>query len=369
MQHEAWLDLLGADPRPWLLASDEPGARWSTLTDLLDRRADDPEVRAVHEAVLADRGTADLIGRLGSWEEEAGASGHHSPKYPPNLLQLLADLGVTGGEIPAVDEILDGMLAHQDGDGRFQAFGRVRGTDDPIWGSLLCDTHAITEVLVRFGRGEHPAVLRSLRRMGDDLAETAQGRAWPCFPDPGSGFRGPGRKNDVCPQVTLEALRTFARVPADLHPPALVEAARVSLRVWRNRTEEKPYMFGHGYRFKTVKWPAFWYDLHWVLDTLGRYPALWEDGPAEDRRSLAEMVACLIAYNFGADGTVTPHSCYQGFETFSFGQKKRPSAFASARLAGIVRRFNDLAGDIAAIDVTALTGSKGGSGTPVPPRN
>jgi hypothetical protein len=32
-----------------------------------------------------------------------------------------------------------------------------------------------------------------------------------------------------------------------------------------------------------------------------------------------------VAYNSGGDGRVTPQSCYKGFESFSFGQRKRPS--------------------------------------------
>ncbi|HKZ30486.1 MAG TPA: hypothetical protein VJ482_12755 [Acidimicrobiia bacterium] len=65
MENEPWLELLGSDPRPWLLESDEPAARWIALTHLLDHPAHHPEVRSAHAAVLEDPGTADLIGRLG----------------------------------------------------------------------------------------------------------------------------------------------------------------------------------------------------------------------------------------------------------------------------------------------------------------
>jgi len=106
-----------------------------------------------------------------------------------------------------------------------------------------------------------------------------------------------------------------------------------------------------------------------MSDTLGRYPELW-DGPEanpEDRRALAEAAACLVAYNVGTDGRVTPRSCFKGFEAWSFGQKRTPSAFATARVAVVLRRLGPLVDDIAAVDVTALGSSKGGSGTVVPP--
>jgi len=171
--------------------------------------------------------------------------------------------------------------------------------------------------------------------------------------------------------VTLEALRAFARLPEALRPPRLLDAAQTVLRAWRVRGHEKPYLFGHGRQFKTVKWPAFWYGAYWVLDALSRYPALWRGRGArsEDRRAVAEMAACLVAYNFGPDGRVTPRSCFKGFERFSFGQKKDASAFATARLCALLRRLNALTDDIAAVDVRTLASSKGGKGTAAPPRD
>ena len=237
-----------------------------------------------------------------------------------------------------------------------------------MWGSLPCDTHLITDVLIRYGRADHPAVRRALQRITADLQTTTQGPAWTCIPDPAVGFRGPGRTGDICPQVTLEALRAFSRLPDADRPDGLDEVAGTMVAVWRHRGDHQPYMFGHGVRFKTVKWPALWYSAYGMLDTLGRYPTVWRSGTGATRRALAELVACLIAYNVAPDGTVTPRSVYRGFTRYSFGQKKHPSPIATALVAAVVRRFSDLADDIAQIDVTRLGSSKGGTGTPVAPR-
>lgn len=64
---------------------------------------------------------------------------------------------------------------------------------------------------------------------------------------------------------------------------------------------------------------------------------------------------------------MVPRSVYRGFESFSFGQKKDPSPFATARLLAVLHRLGELAGDAEAIDVRALTSSKGGRGLAVPP--
>lgn len=367
----AWAGFFTADARGWILDSGEPAARWALLTGVLDRADDDEEVVAARREVLTDAGTRELIDRLPDWEGGQHLSGHDSPAFAPNLLNLLGDMGLRAGDSPRVDRVLEQMLAHQDSAGRFLSYAPFRGGETPAWGALLCDTHAVAGVLVRYGHAQDPRVRAGLARMTDDLTHTAQGRAWPCLPEPVTGFRGPGRKGDFCPQVTLEALRTFARLPERDRPPGMLEVARVALGAWQRRSTQKPYMFGHGRQFKTVKWPPMWYRAYALLDTLGHYPDLWrgQDASPADRRSLAELIACLIAYNTTDEGRVVPRSTYRGFDAFSFGQKKNPSAFATAQLLAVLHGLDDLAPDARAIDVAALPSSKGGTGQAVlPPR-
>jgi hypothetical protein len=359
-----------AEVLEWILASYEPAARWIVRAHLVDGKQHRRLATAEHDAVLADPATQALIDRLPEWESATGLSGHQSPAFAPNLLGLLADMGVAGGDDERIERLLDAMLRHQLPDGRFASFATSREAPEGGWGSLFCDTHAIVDVLLRFGRGQDPRVIRALQTTLVDLTTTNQGPSWLCRPDELSGFRGPGRKQDFCPQATLEALRAWTYLPLAKRPANLHSVARTSLRAWRSRADEQPYMFGHGSRFKIIKWPTTWYDIHGVLDTLGRYPSLWRgrDADPADRRALTELVACMLAYNVAADGTVTPQSCYRGFENYSFGQKKQPSPFATARLLQVLRRFDDLADESAAVDVTELTSSKGGTGTARPPR-
>ena len=339
---DRWVELFTVDPRPWLLAAGETPARWVTLAELQGRGVGHGEVCAARAAAVASPMVTGLVDALPTWGRGEVVSGHDSPAYLPNMLAFVADLGLRAGDDDRVDQALDLLCAHQDADGRFLSFGRAPGHPEPRWSSLPCDTHLITDVQVRYGRAEHPAVQRALERVRADLQDTNQGRAWTCIPDPVVRWRGPGRKGDVCPQVTLEALRAFSRLPERHQPPQLLDAAATLLDVWRNRGQHLPYQFGHGSRFKAVKWPPLWYGAYATLDTLGRYPALWRDGSDADRRSLAELVACLLAYNVARDGTVTPRSVYRGFAGYSFGQKKAPSPTATALLAAVVRRFDDL---------------------------
>jgi hypothetical protein len=362
----AWQEFFTEDPRSWVLAGGEPAARWLLLTHVMDRGQDDPDVIGVHAQVLADPGIRSLIDRLPDWEAGARFGGHDSPAFAPNLLTLLADSGVQAGDDPRIEALLDRMLDHQDPDGRFQSYAPVRGTDDPLWGCLLCDTHAITEVLLRFGRGDDPRVQRSLAVMRDDLADTAQGPAWPCRTDPTTGFRGPGRKHDFCPQVTLEALRVFHLVPEAQRPDRLADSVRVALDGWRERDSHRPYMFGHGKGFKTIKWPSTWYRVDSLLDAVARFPTVWEQSRGH-RRAVAELAACLIAYNLDPAGRVTPRSAFRGFLDQSFGQKKQPSPFATARVLAVLHRVDGLAAQVREIDVLSLPSSLGGKGNAEPP--
>ena len=364
----AWQGLVGGDPVPWLLDSTEPAPRWVALTALLGCESDEPAVQSAHREVVTDSATRELIGRLPDWTAGDKVSGHNSPAFAPNLLNLLADMGVGPGDFGEIERLLDVMMAHQEESGRFPSYGAIPGGEEPAWGALLCDNHAVLEVLVRFGRAEDVRVRGGLERMAADLTDTAQGRAWPCLPHSTMGWRGPGRKNDFCPMVTLQALRTFARLAPAARPAGLLDVARVALRAWRVRGTEKSYQFGHGRQFKTVKWPATWYSAYAELDALGRYPELWRNGAArEDTHALAEIAGCLIAYNLTPDGTVTPRSTYRGFESYSFGQKKQRSPLATALLLAVLHRLDDLAPGVVGVNVLKLASSKGGAGIAVPP--
>ena len=363
---EDWVALLGADPRPWLWDSNEPAVQQIMLRELLDIPDDAASAREVHQNVLADPQFRALIATLPDWEA-ISVRGHNRPDFAPNLLNLLVDMGLQPSDDAEVECLLDKMLTHQEPTGRLASYAIGFRETTPIWGSVLCDSHAIIEVLVRLGRGDAPAVQTAINCMSQDLILTAQGYGWTCLPHSASGWRGPGRKGDLCPQVTLEALRVYARLPSESWPEHLLEAARTSLRVWRNRGTEKPYLFGHGRQFKAVKWPPTWYDVSSLLQAVSQYGELRQR--PDDRQSLAELAACLIAYNFYVDGRVIPRSCYQGYEAYSFGQKKQPSPWATAYLCAVLRRYNDLAEEIRAVDVRKLSSSKGGSGTAIPPRS
>ena len=206
--------------------------------------------------------------------------------------------------------------------------------------------------------------------MADDITTTSLGQGCRCLPHSRTGGRGPGRVADPCPQVTAEALRTFGRLDPVDRPPGLAEVVRTMLRVWRERGQVKPYMFGHGMHFKAVKWPNIWYSDLTVLQALAPYPEVWSGASAErdDEAAAAELVACLAAYN--TDPAAASFPARSTGASASTRSARRSGPHRSLR-RGCVRPCapsTRSARRPQSVDVTALGSAKGGAGVAVPPR-
>lgn len=362
---------LPLDPTARLLESDEPSARLATLCDLLGSPVTGPDVIEARAAILADQAIRALISDLPTTGAPPETGDHTSPLFIPNRLGILADLGVRFGDNERLDALVRIVLAGADRHGRLALPPSMTSRPKPEQGAVTCDSNALVDAFVRLGLANDPAVAKAAQRLAGDSASSPEGRGWSCLPEkrPLVTFRAP--KAHACPQVTLEGARALAHLPRETRPAWAPETARTLLAFWRARTEHRPYDFGHGYQFKTVKWPHFWYSALLVLDVTGRYPELWSGPHADpaDRRAVAELASSLIAHNVGPDGMVTPLRTYRGFESLSLGRRDEPSAYASAVVITAVARFAAIAEDIARVDSTALPVSKPLSVRPVKARS
>ncbi len=352
--------VLPANPLPSLLESSEPSARWLALSGIVGLAPDDPAVISARLNVVADPAVRELIAELPGQGPAEHDADHHSPLFAPNRLGLLADLGVRAGDDERLDALLETMLSSRDRHGRFVMPSRLAARPKPDGGSVTCDSNAILDVALRLGCDRDPRVIAAAKRLAADAAPSPQGRAWRCLPEKRPLIDLTARRTDACPQVTLEAVRAFGHLQTDRRPAWAADGARTLLVFWRRRGDERPHDFGHGYQFKTVKWPSFWYDALAVLDAVSCFPEVWRGPTAtgEDVRAVAEITASLVAYNVGGDGLVTPVRTYRGFERFSFGRRGEPSPFATARLLAVLARFADLADMIAGIDAQSLPASR-----------
>ncbi|MHA1781303.1 MAG: hypothetical protein ACTSYL_10645, partial [Candidatus Thorarchaeota archaeon] len=179
--------------------------------------------------------------------------------------------------------------------------------------------------------GQSSEIDKALAHIATNLKETSQGIAWKCEPNSVSGARGPGRKADLCPQVTLEALRLFSYLPEESRPSELITAGLTLLDCWNHRNEHRPYMFGHGFRFRKLRPPFFWYNIGEVLDALSRYPDFVQHS------AFQEMLSIVLSK---ADecGRFIPESIYRKFKGWSFGQKEEWSPWTTFYICRILKR-------------------------------
>ena len=330
------------DPRTALLASDEPSARFVTLTAVLGKPENDAEVRRARKAVVDDPRVRALVDRLPDSE-----SGSRSRDTAHRGSRPISCASFTAWAFARATSSLSSACWTRCPDIRPTTAlpdpGGTTGQKPAAWASLPCDHFAILEVLLLFGRKDAPGVDRALARVRETFAGTAQGPAWHCIPDTVAKWRGPGRKNDACLQVTVEALRLFGLVDATERPKQLTGAARTLLGAWRNRTKEKPCMFGHGKRFVLGKWPPTWYDARRSSRRSRRTRPSGGAGPPRRRTRRAPRRSREPSRPRSVPTDGHAGVLLQGFKEYSFGQKKKPSPWATARVCGLLRVFSAIA--------------------------
>ncbi|MHA1718530.1 MAG: hypothetical protein ACTSXK_03325 [Promethearchaeota archaeon] len=356
-----WLSLLSKDPRKKLLETKESFTVYRTLIDILDLPLKNPIVQNLHKKLLHDPLIQHLISDLSDWEKDL-VRGHDHPQYLPNQLWLLQDWGIKFKDSKRVQSEIEKILSHQDPlTGQYLAHAEVYNRRTKIksiqWTSYLCDHNLITSVLLQFGFEKHPSVQKALERMRDLITQTNQGYGWKCIPGLNSDFRGPGKKDDICPMLVIDALRGYYLLSTKKRPKFLIDTGKSLLSCWLNRATEKPYLFGHGQKFRLLKPPFLWYNIGSVLDATSHYPELVET------KAFRELLAVSLL-NFNSDGEIIPKSIKRYFKDFSFGQKKTPSPWVELFLLRIYKRAWEsdplIIPKIQKLDGNSFKGSKGG---------
>ena len=217
-----WRNRLRGDPLPWLLDEAEPAVRHLALRELLDRPADDPEVRGrpdrrdPHGPDRRDPrcpGPSRLVGEAGR-RATRGSTAARSGQ-----LVFLDQLGADPDE-PRVRAACDYVLAHSPG-ARRAASGRpvLRGGAAPaVDGRPLPQRQPAARAhRVRLAR-------RRARRPGDRLAgrrDHGRGRsAWNAI-TPGPGFCCGANEGLPCAWGATKALLALARIPPERRSPAV----------------------------------------------------------------------------------------------------------------------------------------------------
>ncbi len=198
--NNAWGTHLKADPIPWLLEPENPSVRYWTLTDLLDRPADDAEAQAAKAAIARQPLVWEIFARQhpdGHWGDDETKP--YTAQGAVGVLSVLHMLGVEPDERTAAG--CDSLLRFcQNESGGFSLRKTQRS------GIFPCTTGEHLPMLVYFGLGDDPRVRRAFAFVIEDMA-------WP------DALDCRRYQHQRCLWGAIAALNGLAVLPADMRSP------------------------------------------------------------------------------------------------------------------------------------------------------
>jgi hypothetical protein len=228
-----WKSVLNSDPIEWLLEPDpeNPGVRYFTFMDLLDKDHDDPEVRQAQEAVMKT-GSVPIILEAqnpeGFWVEPLGG---YSPKYQGTTWQILilAELGAD----PTDERVRHGceyVLDHS-----IASNGAFAAGKKPVPSLVIpCLNGNMIFALIRLGYKNDPRVGGAIDWMARAITEEGEfaylksGTTGPCF-SCSANLAQP------CGWGANKALRAFAAIPEDERSQLLKRAIQTGVEFLLSR--------------------------------------------------------------------------------------------------------------------------------------
>ena len=161
---QPWRERLNGDPLPWLFDPGDPSVRYWTLTDLLDRPLEDPEVQEARAAIAQQRLVQELFALQhpeGHWGDDETKP--YTARGAVGVLSLLHMLGVAPDERTAAgcDSFLR-FCQHQSG-----GFSMTKTRRSGIF---PCTTGEHLPFLVYFGLADDPRVRAAFGFVIEDMA-------------------------------------------------------------------------------------------------------------------------------------------------------------------------------------------------------
>jgi len=249
------MNLLKADPLPWLLEPENPSVRYWALIDLLGRPADDPEARKARAAIARLPMVQDIFARQhsdGHWGKDAAKS--YTADGTLGTLSILYTLGVEpdGRTAKGCDSLL--RFCQNECGGFSLTLTRRSGI-------FPCTTGEHLRMLVYFGLGDDPRVHHAFASVIEDMSAE---NALDC-----------GRyQHRNCLWGAIAALNGLAVLPADTRSP---QSKRVVRRLAGALLDADYDFEGEHKRWLTFGVPRGW-------DLLSALRALAAHGYGRDKR-------------------------------------------------------------------------------------
>lgn len=314
--------------RDYLLSNSEEWLAYGVRVNLFHEEKH--TLAELKEKALQNKKIKACLQDVSNYHEQL-VSNHKNPDLPIHKLHFLLDLGFDMS-VPEIEIAINEIMKHKDEYGIYQSLTNIPkhfgGTGEDGFGWCLCDSPLLLAALVKTGipYDEH------IRQGVEYLANLPQMPGYPCVVSKEFGkFRGPGRKDDCCPNATLSMLRLFAELPTYHEAEIVKNNVDAILMLWENSRERHPYMFYMGTDFRKLKAPAIWYDIVGVTDCLSKFEYAKKDS------RFKEMID-IIKEKQTEDGLFIPEAVYQKCKEWDFGQKKVPSPYLTYLCTRILER-------------------------------
>jgi hypothetical protein len=204
-----------------------------------------------------------LIAAAGLWGSRP-LQRHNDASHALYKLSTLADMGLHASD-QGLPEVVEQVMARQGLEGAFQTLLDIPthfgGSGEGAWSWMACDAPTLLYSLLVLGLGSEPQVQRAVEHVAGLVHENG----WRCAAAPELGkFRGPGRKDDLCPIANVYALKALSLVPELMDSAATGAGVETLLQHWeargkRNRfTASSMYQAWKGWSFADKKNPSPW---------------------------------------------------------------------------------------------------------------
>lgn len=331
-----WLDLLRADPRPWLLDEADPAVRHVALRWLEDRPDDDPDVRVARAAAMTTEPIGSILDAQDpeGWWAKPGAG--YGPKYTGTTWSLifLDQLGADGDDERirrACGYLLNHVPTSSGGFG-MSASATARPAPSTV---VHCLNGNLLRAVIGFGWLDDPRVAGAIDWQARAIVGGAAAPPFHRSATSGPAFRCGINEDLPCAWGATKALLGLARIPPDRRTrvvAAAIEAAVEFLLSVDPATAAYPAGWG-GVISRAWFKPGF--PSGYVADVVQVLEALAEVGRACDPRAGPALLWLLDRQD--DDGRWRNENPYSGRLWADIDRKGAPSKWVTLRAVRVLR--------------------------------
>ncbi len=332
-----WKSLLKADPTGWLLEKDNPSVRYFTLTEILDRTENNPEVKKAREKIIKIGAVPKILAKQkneGFWD---AAEKFYTAKYKGTTWQLiiLAELGADGKDRCVMEACKFILENSQDRESYgFSMWTSVRTGGGRHSGVIPCLTGNMVWSLIRLGYLEDPRVQRGIdwivtyQRFDDAIEKAPKG--WPyeksemCW----------GRH--TCHMGAVKALKALAEIPPSKRSRDAKNTIEKGVEyMLRHHIHKRSHNLS---RVSKPGWLRFGFPLMYQTDALEILGILTRLGYKDER--MQEAVDLVISKQ-DDQGRWTLERTFNGRFQTNIEQKGKPSKWITLNALRALKKFND----------------------------